>query len=117
MKIYGTGKTLRDTLFIDNLIEGLVLIAEKHKEPFSIVNIGGIGISILEFANAVQTIMPEAGIAYQTLPEHLRNIQVGDVILDNSKAIGEYQWTPKLDLLEAVRSTIEFYKANKKYYL
>lgn len=117
MEIYGTGETLRDTLFVDNLIEGLALIAEKHQEPFSVVNLGGIGISILQFAKAIQNTVPDASVDFKPLPEHLKSIQVGDVILDNTLAVQEYHWTPKLNLNQAVRQTIAFYKNNREFYL
>ena len=35
MEVYGTGETLRDTLFVDNLIDGLLFVAKNKSEPFS----------------------------------------------------------------------------------
>ncbi len=117
MEIYGTGETLRDTLFVDNLIEGLLLVAGKHDDTFSVVNIGGIGISILQFAEAIKRSIPSASILFRPLPEHMRSIQVGDVILDNTIAVQKYQWTPTLNLEESIQRTVDFYKTHKDNYM
>jgi nucleoside-diphosphate-sugar epimerase len=104
-------------MYVANLIEALVLIAETNIDIFSIVNVGGISVSIHQFADAIRSVISAATIAYKQLPEHLKHIQVGDVILDNTIAVNRFQWEPKLNLEQSVRQTVEFYQNHKDNYL
>lgn len=117
MSIYGAGDALRDTLDVDNLIEGILAVAAHPTTPFRIVNLGGRAVSVIEFAKTIRKFIPEAEIRYHPFPENLKLIQVGDVILDSTLAREIYHWEPRLDLERALQQTIQFYQQKRELYL
>ena len=45
-----------------------------------------------------------------------KKIDIGDYVGDFSKIKRELGWEPKIGIAEGVKKTVEYYKANKKYY-
>ena len=107
--VWGTGKPVREWLYVEDGAEALVkaLEIESQIEP---INIGrGEGISILELANSIKKI-----VGYE-----------GKIVLDESKPDGApckimvadrmkkiFNWEPKTTLEEGIQKTVEYYERN-----
>jgi GDP-L-fucose synthase len=109
--VWGSGKPIREWLYVEDGAEALVraLEIEPQIEP---INIGrGEGISILELAELIKKIT-----GFQ-----------GKIVLDKSKPDGApckimiaekmkkiFNWTPITNLEEGIKKTVEWYEKNYK---
>jgi len=109
-EVWGTGKDVRDLIYIDDFIDGLML-AFKADEKCLTMNISsGNGVSvrdILETAIKVDG-FTDADVRFDpskpsTIPFRL---------IDNSFANSKLGFAPKVSLEEGLRRTLEWYKAN-----
>jgi len=102
LTIYGDGSQTRSFCYVDDLIRGLVLLAESGEHlP---VNIGNPGeYTILELAEAV---LRETGsssqIAYEALPEDDPQVRQPDI----TRARELLGWEPEIELDEGLRRTL-----------
>ncbi len=112
IQVFGNGENKRDFNYIDDVIDALILIADK-KAYGEIFNLGGESASILDLAKAVSGI----GGSYELVPypDEVKRIEVGDFIAsyDKLKNLG---WKPKTSLKDGIQKTKEFYEKNKEYY-
>lgn len=106
--IYGTGKNIRDWLFVEDHIEALekVLLLAPSGSKY---NIGGnVQISNLELAKMILNLMgeDEGFIRYvKDRPGHDFRYDI-----NCSKFMNEFGWKPKTSLEDGLRKTITWYK-------
>lgn len=107
-KIWGTGKPMREFLFIDDLasaVEFLIL----NKPNNSLLNVGsGIEISIYELAKKIKKIIGFQGelIFDSSMPDGNPR-----KLLDSSE-INKMGWSPKVDIDNGLETTYNWYKEN-----
>ena len=110
LEVWGTGKDVRDLIYIDDFIDGL-MSAFKTDERFLTVNISsGEGYSVRDVLEAAIKAdgFTDADIRFDpskpsTIPFRL---------IDNSLARKKLGFDPKVPLAEGLRRTLEWYKAN-----
>ncbi len=109
--IRSNGKFIRDYIFIDDIIEGYILLAEKmHKlklsgQAFNFSN--EEPITVLELIKRIYKIVNRAP-NYKILNEAKYEIKYQ--YLSSKKAKKILKWEPKYNLNEGLKKTIEFYK-------
>jgi dTDP-glucose 4,6-dehydratase len=102
LTIYGDGSQTRSFCYVDDLIRGLILLAESGEHlP---VNIGNPGeYTILELAEAV---LRETGsssqVAYEALPEDDPQVRQPDI----TRARELLGWEPEVELDDGLRRTL-----------
>ncbi len=107
-KIWGTGKPLREFLYIDDLasaIEFLIL----NKPSNSLLNVGsGMEISIYDLAKKIKKIIGFEGelVFDSSMPDGNPR-----KLLD-SKEINKMGWSPKVDIDTGLKATYIWYKEN-----
>ncbi len=106
VEVWGTGKPIREWLYVQDAAEGIVLAAERYDEvdPF---NMGvGIGHSITELANIIKEIIDWRGeIKYDSSKPDGAMKKVMDIT--RMKEI--LHWMPKTDIRNGIRKTYEWY--------
>jgi len=108
-RVWGNGEDLKDFLYIDDFIDGILSSFEKFNQ-FEIVNIAsGSSISIREILELilVETKYTEAKIIYDLtmptmIPKRLINIE---------KAKNKLLWSPKTSLSKGIAVTVDWYKS------
>ncbi len=109
IEVWGTGKAMRDFLYVEDAAEG-VLLAAEHYDKSDPVNLGsGWEISIRELADTVSTLMEFKGeIRWdRAMPDgQLRRI------LDTTRAEREFGFRAETSFKEGLRKTIEWQRAN-----
>lgn len=111
LEIYGDGGQTRDFIYIDDLINALVLAATTE-------NIGGETFQIAsnkettvgEITDKLVKIMKECGV--QNINVINGETRVGDVkrnFSDTSKAKARLGWVPTMDQDEGLRNTVEYF--------
>jgi len=110
VEVWGTGKPLREFLHVDDLADACLFLMQNYDDEIWI-NVGsGEEVSIAELANMIKEIVGYRG-------EILFNPDMPDgtprKLLDVSrlKSLG---WSPKVSLIEGLKSTYEWYVNNSK---
>ena len=106
VEIWGTGKPMREFLYVDDLADALIFLSENYSDE-RIINVGaGEDISIL---NLSELIAKEVG--------YVGNIRFNSdypdgtmrKVMDTSR-INNLGWKPSTTLEEGIRKTYEYYK-------
>ena len=117
IKIFGDGLQQRDYVYVADVARALALAGLEDKSVGEIYNIGsGEGES---FANLVKLIVKTAqsgDYQYCDWPTGSQNFDVGDFIMDISKAQKELAWQPEYSLEQGFKETLNFYKAHQSHY-
>ncbi|MGC4114348.1 MAG: SDR family oxidoreductase [Myxococcales bacterium] len=104
--IFGDGKQTRSFCYVDDLVRGILLLAESdYPEP---VNIGNPGeFTMLELAEVVRRLAGRGGnLVYKPFPQDDPKQRKPD-ITRAKKVLG---WEPRVMLEEGIGRTIEFFK-------
>lgn len=110
-KIWGSGKPRREFLYVDDLAEACVFLMESDQELPYWINIGtGEDIPISDLAHNIAQIMGFQGkLSYDSSkPDGMMEKR-----LDVSR-IFSLGWKPKINMLEGLKRSIEFYRKNYK---
>lgn len=94
----------RDYLYLDDLIEALLLTLGL-KPGFRIYNIGsGSSLSIHDIVNIVQTVL---GTSLPVICENnIRQNEIADVYADSNKARLELDWQPRFSFEEGIKTML-----------
>jgi dTDP-glucose 4,6-dehydratase len=107
LTVFGDGQQTRSFCYVDDLIRGLVLLAESElHEP---VNIGNpTEMSLLELAELIVDLTGAgSAILFEALPEDDPQVRQPDI----SRARELLGWEPEIDIREGLARTIEHYRA------
>ena len=118
--IYGDGLNIRDWLFVEDHVNGLLLVVKKGKIGESYC-IGGYGERtnkyIVEFiCSTLDKRMPN-NAPYANLIEYVRDRPGHDkrYSIDSSKIQNELGWSSEFSLEKALEETIDWYLSNKEW--
>lgn len=112
IEVWGTGKPIREWLYVKDAAEGILLAGEKY-EDVAPMNIGtGIGHSITELVHIIMEVVGFKGkINYLTdMPDGAMKKTLN--VSQMKKMIG---WTPKTPFEVGIRETVEWLDKNYKY--
>ncbi len=104
--VWGTGKPIREWLYIEDGAEALIraLEVESTIEP---INIGvGNGISILELAELIKDIVVYTG---KIILDESKPDGAPYKIMDSTKMKEIFNWTPSTRLRDGIEKTVEWY--------
>jgi GDP-L-fucose synthase len=102
--VWGSGKPVRELLFVDDLAEGLAILMEKY-ESGEVINVGtGKGLTISEIANQVKEVVGFQGtiIFDKTKPDGTPKKVL------NIDKISKLGWVPSTSLDKGIRLTYEW---------
>ena len=104
--IFGDGSQIRDYVYIKDVVAAnLAVLTKGDNEAFN------IGTGIETDVNGIFSVLKDA-IGYPKDAKHIE-AKPGDLqknVLDNSKAKTILDWTPKFNLKEGIRQTVEWFK-------
>ena len=115
--IFGKGDQIRDYIFVEDLVDGMIKASIEEKCIGEVFNIGS-GVAT-QFKTMVETVINIVGTGfYQSVPwpKEYINIETGDYVADISKLIHAIDWNPRCMLEEGVRKTVNYYRKYKKFY-
>ena len=107
--LYGDGSQSRSFCYVDDLIDGLILLMESRKELTGPINLGNpVEFTMRELA---QVVIAETGststIVQRPLPQDDPRQRQPDITL----AKKELRWSPKVPLKEGLGPTISYFRA------
>lgn len=112
IEIWGTGKPVREFIYVEDCADAIVLAAEKYNDVSLPLNIGtGIGTSIKELVETISSVTGYRGkIVWNTDRPDGAMMKVLDVARMKQELDG---WAPPTDLKAGLAKTIAWYRANK----
>ena len=110
--VWGDGSEVRDLLHVEDMAEGMLWVAEMV-DSYGIYNVCyGEGFSVNEVLGWIK----EADGNDKPVEYVNNKAPMIPVRLMSSKKINDLGWKPKRDLKQALKETLEWYKANKHLY-
>lgn len=114
--LYGDGKQIRDTNYVDDVVEALLLVACSEATNGEVYNLGGVPTSLEEVVKLLIKITNKGRYKFVPFPEDSKAIEIGDYVADCSKITKTLGWRPQVSLEEGLRRTVEFYREYAEHY-
>ena len=115
--IFGTGKILRDFLFVDDCVEALVLAAQNPAVVGEILNVGNDQAStFLEVAQILRELVTGTAFEFTDFTPERKAQEPGDFVSDISKIRRLLGWEPRVSLREGLARTVAFYRERRGDY-
>jgi UDP-glucose 4-epimerase len=115
--IFGDGKQIRDYIYIEDIVDGLLAVAVSPKTAGKVYNLGsGKGTKFIDMAKMVIETVGKGQIKNVVWPKNYQNIETGNFVADISKISRQTGWHPKINLREGIAKTVGFYKDNWRCY-
>ena len=115
--VYGDGSQLRDLTYVDDAVDAFLATADGDEATGRVYNLGGPPpISLLELAQVVIAAAGSGAVRTIPFPEDRKSIDIGDFYADWSAIERDLDWRPKVDVVEGVRRTIEYYREHGAQY-
>jgi GDP-L-fucose synthase len=110
VEVWGTGKPVREFLYVEDCAEAIVLASEKYDDLTPMNLAPGVGTSIKALAELIQELAGFTGrIEWNTSKPDGQMVKV----LDATRMQRSLGWTPPTSLREGLAKTIAWYRANK----
>jgi len=117
IKIFGDGTQIRDYIYIDDLVEGLLLLMLSENSSGEIFNIGsGVHTKFKDMVESVISAVGKGEIEYVPWPDNYKNIETGDAPVSIEKIKKLTGWKPKTSIIEGMNKMVEYYRAHKDKY-
>ncbi len=114
---FGAGSQLRDCNYVDDVVEAFLTAAASEKSTGKIYNLGsGTAVSVREIIARVIKLAGSGKLVKAEFPEDFSRIEIGDYEADYSLIGKELGWSPKVDLDEGLRRSIEYYRRYREHY-
>jgi len=109
-EVWGTGEQIRNWTYVDDIVEGTILAAEKIDDGTAI-NLGTM--ERIRVLDAVKMVLEMTGHQAEIVTRPDMPTGPLNRVADNSLARKLLGWEPKMPFREGLKRTIEWYFANK----
>ncbi len=115
--IFGSGRLVRDFLYVDDCVEALVRAAEEPAAAGEILNVGHDRAStFLEVAEILCELVPGTTIEFTDFTPERKAQEPGDFLSDITKIRRILSWEPVVGLREGLSRTVDFYRERRGDY-
>lgn len=106
-EIWGDGTVVRDFVFVDDVVDALLLAAESDRADTRVFNIGsGQGRSLQALVRAVEKALDKK-LAIKRMPARRVDVQKSVLAIDRARQV--LGWEPKTDFETGLARTIEWW--------
>jgi len=113
--IYGSLDRIKDILFVDDVVEAMMMLGVADESGCSVYNVGGqpypmraiIG-AIARYRSVKTSVVP--------FPESVKKLDTGDIALSIKKFSDATGWAPRVSLEKGIGKTLAFYEKHKDRY-
>jgi UDP-glucose 4-epimerase len=111
IRIFGDGRQLRDFIYIDDVIQALLLCGVRKEARGQVFNISsGQSYSLIYAVETVIEILGPSPIVFESWPEDYRTAEPGDYVANITRARTRLGFHPEYDLGHGLRRTIYDYR-------
>jgi UDP-glucose 4-epimerase len=115
--IFGTGRILRDFLYVDDCVDALLAAVGEPATVGEILNVGNDrASSFLDVAETLRELVPGTEIAFTDFTPERRAQEPGDFVSDIEKIRRLTGWSPRVDLRDGLTRTVAFYRERRADY-
>lgn len=115
--VFGDGRILRDFLYVEDLVECMLMVAMTDAAYGKVFNVGtGIPVSFHDLAKTIVRITGTGKTEFTEFTQERKEVEPGDYYADISRIKKIVKWSPKTSLDEGIRKTVAYYKKYKKEY-
>ena len=112
VEIWGTGRAVREFLYVEDAAEGIQRAAERYDDTERPLNIGtGVGTSIREL---IETLRDATGFRGELRWDRAKPDGALRKVLDVRRMREALDWRPPHDLRSGLAKTVAWYRANKE---
>jgi UDP-glucose 4-epimerase len=112
------GEQRRDLTYVDDVVDAFLAAAATPAAIGQVFNIGGPpSVSLSELAELVIEMAGSGRFEQKQFPPERKRIDIGDYWADDSRFRSVTGWTPRVDLREGLRRSLEYYRANLAAYI
>ena len=107
--VYGDGSQIRSFCYVDDLIEGFQTFMNSRNDFYGPINLGNPSeFTILELAEKIISLTnSKSNIVFKSLPDDDPKKRQPDIALAKEKL----QWEPKIELMDGLKRTIEYFNS------
>ena len=116
IRIFGSGSQIRDTNFVDDVVEAILLAMITDATNGEVYNLGGEPVSLEQFVESLIEVNGSGEYELVDFPGELKAIEIGDYIASYSKFSAVTGWEPKVNLREGLAKTLDYYRNNGSHY-
>ncbi|MCX8023106.1 MAG: GDP-mannose 4,6-dehydratase [Syntrophorhabdaceae bacterium] len=115
--VFGDGRILRDFLYVDDLVECMLMMTENEDVYGKVFNVGtGRPVSFIEIARKIVEIAGTGRVEFTEFTRERKEVEPGDYYADITRIRNTLGWEPKTSLEEGIRKTVDYYRRYKKEY-
>jgi len=115
--VFGDGHILRDFLYVDDLVECMLLAALKERAYGKVFNVGtGVPISFNELAKKIIRVAGSGRVKFTEFTKERKEVEPGDYYADITRIKKTVNWEPGISLEEGIKRTIDYYREYKREY-
>jgi UDP-glucose 4-epimerase len=115
--VFGTGKQLRNVLFVDDAVDVLVssaLSRDANAEVY--LAAGDEHLTVAQIAEETVRVVGKGRVSYVPWPAERKLVELGDAVLSNVKVKQRFSWVPRFTLEEGLRRSCDFYGGCLQHY-
>ena len=111
IRLYGTGEQRRDFNYVDDVVDALLLAGSTPGLEGGVFNLGHERPRSLH--DVVQILQSSCEFEYERVPfpDEIQAIDIGDYYGDFSRYREATGWTPKIDLEQGLKQTVEHFRS------
>lgn len=109
ISLYNKGKTIRDLIYISDVVSGIKTIMKKGKSgelywisSYQKISLREIGQLLQKYTNTT--------ISYVESPPYAKKVDVGNFVVNNKK-LKSLGWKPKTSIHEGIRYTLNYFQS------
>jgi UDP-glucose 4-epimerase len=111
LTLYGDGLQLRDYVFVDDVVDALMLLGATEASDGRVYNVGsGTATRMRDVAQLIVQIAGSGDIRHTPWPPLAEQVETGDFVADVSRIRDELGWRPRVALRDGIERTVTFYR-------
>lgn len=107
LPIYGDGSQLRDYVYVDDVVDAMLLAGADARSDGRVYNVGsGVGTALVDAARLIVETAGKGRIEHLPWPAMVEEIDTGDFVADVTRAADELGWRPATALADGLQRTV-----------
>lgn len=116
--VYGKGNQTRDFVYIDDVVDALILVARNQAANGEIFMVGsGNEVRFIDMVKLVIKTVGKGKYIHAPYPFERGKVDIKRFVASYAKLNKMLGWTPKISLEEGVKKTVDFYTERLNEYL